>query len=54
MKRSYRVLFGLAALLILSLPLICGCASTKNSSRPIETVDDFMMQSKPENPNAKY
>jgi len=54
MKRSIRtlILFSLAALLLF-LPL-AGCASTSKDKRPVETVDDFMMLSKPENPDAKY
>lgn len=49
MKSAVRFLLAAALLAALFLPLVAGCALNKGKQpRPMETVDDFMMLSKPE------
>lgn len=48
MKSAVRILLAAALITALFLPLIAGCALNKKDSRPMETVDDFMMLQKPE------
>lgn len=54
MKRTVCLIMAAVLLASFFLPVFCGCASNKGKERPLETVDDFMMLSKPENPDMKY